>query len=71
MTKVPEPTLWTKYFWREHADDVDEDIETDSLKKGTNFVLGKVILTHMNLMHLLLFLCPTICLKDILMKGTE
>lgn len=70
-TKVPKPTLWTTYFWREYADGVDEDIETDSLKEGTNFVLGKVILTPMNLKPLLLFSCPAICLRNILMNDTE
>ena len=32
---------WIRYFWREYADGVDEEVDTNSLKEGTNFVVGE------------------------------
>ena len=32
---------WIKYFWREYADGVDEEADTDSLKEGIDFVVGE------------------------------
>ena len=32
---------WIRYFLREYADGVDEEANKDSLKEGTNFVVGE------------------------------
>ena len=32
---------WIRYFWRKYADGVDEKAYTNSLKEGTNFVVGE------------------------------
>ena len=34
---------WIRYFWREYADGVDEEANGDSLKEGTDFVVGEEI----------------------------
>ena len=31
---------WIRYFWREYANGMDEEASGDSLKEGTNFVVG-------------------------------
>ena len=37
---------WIKYFWREYADGVDEEANGDSLKEGTDFVVGEGNSSH-------------------------
>ena len=32
---------WIRYFWREYADGVDKEANADSLKEGTDFVVGE------------------------------
>lgn len=43
LTKVLEPTFWgwIRYFWREYTDGVDGEASLDSLKEGTDFVVGE------------------------------
>ena len=32
---------WIRYFWREHADGVDEEVDNDTLKEGVVYVVGE------------------------------
>ena len=47
---------WIRYFWREYADGVDEEANGDSLKEGTDFVVGEGNSSHYELEAFIAFL---------------
>ena len=47
---------WIRYFWREHVDGVDEETNANSLKEGTDFVVGEGDLSPYELEAFIVFL---------------
>ena len=47
---------WIRYFWREYADGMDEEANTDYLKKGTDFAVVKGNLSPYELEAFIAFL---------------
>ena len=59
---------WIRYFWREYADGMDEEANGDSLKEGTDFVVGEDNSSSYELEAFIAFLLSRHLFRDIPMR---
>ena len=57
-----------RYFWRKYADGVDEEANANSLKEGTDFVVGEGNSSPYELEAFIPFLLSRHLFEDILMR---